>query len=67
MNQVRFDTEFAIVHAPVSKDQPVDWEKVAEDEYANKRINYKVLKHRAQPTHKFAAEEFKQTAIESMA
>jgi len=67
MDQVRYDTEFALIHAPVSKDQPVDWAKIADDEFANKRINCKILKHRAQPKHQFEAEEFKQTAMEQMA
>ena len=67
MDQVRYDTEFALIHAPPSKDQPVDWAKVADDEYANKRINSKVLKHRAQPKQRFEADQFKASALEHMA
>jgi len=47
MGQLRYDTEFALVHLPVSKDQPVDWNAIADEEYANKKINTRILKHRA--------------------
>ena len=66
MQQVRFDTEFAIIHAPASKDNPVDWAAIADDEFNNKRINQKILKHRAQPLSTVKAEEFKQSAVKSM-
>lgn len=67
MSQLRYDTEFAIVHLPVSKDQPVNWVAIADEEYANKKICSRILKHRAQPNQTFTAEEFKQTAMKSMA
>ena len=67
MGQLRYDTEFAIVHLPVSKDQPVDWLSIADDEYANKKICSRILKYRAHPNQQFQAEEFKQTAMKSMA
>ena len=53
MGQLRYDTEFALVHLPVSKDQPVNWEQIADEEYANKKINTRILKHRAQPLSSF--------------
>ena len=59
MGQLRYDTEFAIVHLPVSKDQPVNWVAIADEEYANKKICSRILKHRAQPNQAFTAEEFK--------
>ena len=53
MGQLRYDTEFALVHLPVSKDQPVNWDQIADEEYANKKINSRILKHRAQPLSSF--------------
>lgn len=67
MGQLRYDTEFAIVHLPVSKDQPVNWVEIADEEYANKKICSRILKHRAQPGSVFEAEEFKKSAMKSMA
>lgn len=66
MGQLRYDTEFAIVHLPVSKDQPVNWVAIADEEYANKKICSRILKHRAQPGQIFQAEEFKQSAMRNM-
>lgn len=40
---------------------------IADEEYANKKINTRILKHRAQPYHKFEPEEFKKSAMKSMA
>ena len=67
MGQLRYDTEFAIVHLPPSKDQPVDWSMIADEEYANRKICSRVLKYRAQPAGKFEAEEFKKSAMKTMA
>lgn len=67
MGQLRYDTEFALVHLPVSKDQPVDWNAIADEEYANRKINTRILKHRAQPFSNFKAEEFKDNAMATMA
>lgn len=64
---MRYDTEFSLVHLPISKDQPVDWEKISDEEYANRKINTRILKHRAQPFHNFKAEEFKSSAMAHMA
>jgi len=49
MEQVRYDSEFGIIHAPTSKDAKVDWEKIEDDNFQNKRIAIKILKQRAQP------------------
>jgi hypothetical protein len=46
---------------------PVDWVAVADEEYANKKISTRILKHRAQPTSVFEPEEFKQNAMKNMA
>ena len=67
MGQLRYDTEFAIVHLPVSKDQPVDWVQIADQEYANKKICTRILNHRAKPGGVFQAEEFKHNAMKNMA
>ena len=67
MNQLRYNSEFAIVHLPPSKDVPVDYTKIAEDEYDNRIVNYRILKQRAQPNSEFKAEEFKQGAMVEMA
>jgi len=45
----------------------VDWAQIADEEYANKKINSRILKHRAQPNAIFQPEVFKQTAVKSMA
>ena len=67
MGQLRYDTEFAIVHLPVSKDQPVNWTAIADEEYANKKICTRILRLRARPNTKFEPEEFKRTAMADMA
>lgn len=55
------------MHLPPSKDIGVDWAAVADEEYANKKISTRILKHRAQPTAVFKAEEFKEQAMNNMA
>lgn len=59
MQQVRYDSEFAIVHKIGGKDG-IDPRQLEDDLYFNKRIRNKVLKHRAQPKQEFRPEEFKQ-------
>ena len=66
MEQVRYDSEFGIIHAPTSKDAKVDWEKIEDDNFQNKRIAIKILKQRAQPRDQFKSELFKTQAIKEM-
>ena len=66
MSQVRYDTEFALVHKIGGKDG-VDPEQLEDEQYYSKRINKHILKHRAQPRAEFKAEEFKSQAIKDMA
>lgn len=44
LNNVRYETEFGIVHLPASKDAKVDWEKIEDEESFNKRVGCKILK-----------------------
>jgi hypothetical protein len=44
MEQVRYDSEFGIIHAPATKDAKIDWEKIEDDNFQNKRIAIKILK-----------------------
>ena len=67
INQMRYDSEFAIVHLPPGKDQPVDWAQIAEDEYDNRVVSLRILRHRAKPNAEFKAEEFKSGAMAEMA
>jgi len=67
MENVRYETEFGIVHAPTSKDAKVDWEKLEDIEYFNKRIGIKILKQRAQPRPKFDAHDLKKSAMIELA
>jgi len=67
MAQLRWNSEFALVHLPPSKDQPVDWSQIAEEEYDNRIVNQRILKHRAKPNSDFKAEEFKHNAMKDMA
>jgi hypothetical protein len=55
------------VHVPLSKDAKVDWEKIEDAEYFNKRIGIKILKQRAQPMSKFEPLEFKAGAMRELA
>ena len=66
MEQVRYDSEFGIIHAPATKDAKVDWEKIEDDYFQNKRIAIKILKQRAQPRDQFKSELFKTQAIKEM-
>lgn len=66
MSQVRYDTEFGIVHVPASKDGQVDWSQIEDDEFMSKRINAKILKIRSQPMQAFNGENLKDTALEQM-
>ena len=45
----------------------MNWTAIADEEYANKKICTRILRLRAQPNTKFEAEEFKRTAMASMA
>jgi len=47
MHNVRYETEFGLVHVPASKDAKVDWDQIEDEEYFNKRIGVKILKQRA--------------------
>lgn len=67
MENVRYETEFGLVHAPASKDAKVDWDKIEDNEYFNKRIGIKILKQRAQPRSKFEPLDFKAGAMREMA
>jgi hypothetical protein len=58
MQQVRYDSEFAIVHKIGGKDG-IDPQQLEDDLYFNKRIRKHILKHRAQPRQEFKPEEFK--------
>ena len=53
LSNVRYETEFGIVHVSTSKDAKVDWEKIEYEEQFNKRIGIRILKSRAQPRPKF--------------
>lgn len=47
MENVRYETEFGIVHIPQSKDSKIDRDKIDEEWNFNKRIGVKILKNRA--------------------
>jgi len=66
MAQVREDTEFAMIHLPPSKDAEVDWSKIEDDIYYNKRINLKVLRYRANPKKPWTANDLKQSAFQHL-
>ena len=66
MQQVRYDTEFAIQHKVGGKDG-VDLQTIDDDNFFNKRIHKHILKHRTQPKQAFNPEEFKHSAIKDMA
>ena len=66
MGQVRYETEFGIIHAPTTKDAKVDLEKINDEMSDNKRILVRILKHRAQPREKFQSELFRTQAIKEM-
>lgn len=67
MENVRYETEFGILHAPTSKDAKIDWDKIEDIEYFNKRIGIKILKQRAQPRPKFEPLDFKAEAMKELA
>jgi hypothetical protein len=46
LSQVRYDTEFGIVHV-APKDQSLDLEEIEDNEFYAKRINLKIYKERA--------------------
>lgn len=66
INNVRYETEFGIVHAPVGKDGKVDWDKIEDEEQFNKRIGIKILKSRAFPKERFQAQSFKDLAMKDL-
>jgi hypothetical protein len=66
MNNVRYETEFGIVHVPPSKDAKIDWEKIEDDESFNKRVGAKILKFRAAPKEKFEFTQFKDAAMKNL-
>lgn len=66
MNNVRYETEFGIVHLPPSKDAKIDWEKIEDDEAFNKRVGIKILKYRATPKPKFEPSAFKMQAMKEL-
>jgi hypothetical protein len=43
MSNVRYETEFGIVHLPPSKDAKIDWDAIRDQEDFNKRIGIKIL------------------------
>jgi len=66
MNNVRYESEFGIVHAPASKDAKIDWEKIEDEESFNKRVGVKILKCRATPKPKFEPMAFKDLALKDL-
>lgn len=46
LSQVRYDSEFGIVHT-VPKDQSIDLDEIEDNEFYAKRITLKVIKERA--------------------
>ena len=66
MSCVRYNSEFAIQHLPPGKDQSIDWNKIEDEEFYNKRIALKILKHRANPRANFVPEKFKNSAVRDM-
>lgn len=66
MGNVRYETEFGIVHVPLSKDAKVDWEQIEDEEQFNKRIGIKILKSRANPRPKFEPLDFKACAMREL-
>ena len=64
MSQVRYETEFGIVHVP-AKDQVLDFRKIEDDEYQAKRIITKILKERRAGRKAFVPDEFKKDFLSS--
>ena len=58
ISQVRYDTEFGIIHVP-AKDQQIDLKKINEEEFFAKRITLKILKERRNMRKRFNPLEFK--------
>jgi hypothetical protein len=65
MSQMRYDTEFGIVHVP-PKDQQLDYKRIEEDEFFAKRIITKILKERRNKRKVFNPEEFKSSFVGSL-
>lgn len=66
IGNVRYETEFGLVHLPPSKDQKVDWEKIEDEEQFNKRVGIKILKQRANPRVRFDPQEFRAVAMKDI-
>ena len=66
IGNVRYETEFGLVHLPPSKDQKVDWEKIEDEEQFNKRVGIKILKQRANPRVRFDPHEFRAVAMKDI-
>lgn len=62
MSQVRYDTEFGIVHVP-AKDQVLDYKKIEDDEYFARRIITKIMKERRKGRQPFDPDFFKRKFI----
>lgn len=58
LSQVRYDTEFGIVHV-APKDQSLDLEEIEDNEFYAKRINLKIYKERALNKEPFDRKTFK--------
>lgn len=67
MSNVRYETEFGIVHLPPSKDAKIDWDAIRDQEDFNKRIGIKILQKRAAPREKFSVDQFKAQALRDIA
>jgi len=63
MAQVRYNTEFGIVHQPAAKDQELDMSAIEDEIQQNKRIDLKILKARANPAMPWSAEDMKKSAF----
>lgn len=57
-SQIRYDTEFGIVHV-APKDQSLDLEEIEDNEFYAKRINLKIYKERALMKEPFDRTVFK--------
>ncbi len=65
MQQVRYDSEFGIVHVP-TKDYTPDYDLIEDDERVAKKIITKIYKERRAPREQFKPEEFKKQYIREL-
>lgn len=62
MSQLRYDTEFGIVHV-APKDGSIDMEEIEDNEFYAKRINLKIFNHRSQAKEPFDRHIFKENFL----